>query len=410
MSPGRKNALKRIVFIVALVALCAGVAAGSGTAASFDDTHPCPASGALLVCPAAQVGQPYNLQLIALAGCDTYWWEFTNGGLPPGLSMSSSGLITGTPSATGSTEPWVQVHDLTATMGGPPWCGGDNASQRQFVFNTVAGLSIQQQSVPGGTINKPYSQQLTAISITSLNPVQGSPAQATWSIKSGSLPAGVTLSSSGLLSGTPTAEGSYTFVVQAVGGGNATDTETETLTIRQPIVATTPVAAGQLGPKEEVGVHLQVAQTATGGAGTFTWSVTSGALPTGVNLNGADGTLSGTPTAAGRFAFVETVKDQEGRTSTVNAAIVVAPKLTISTLRLKLAKAGAAYRFTVAKLGGAPPTTWTVRGKLPQGLKFAARTGTLIGAPKKAGKYALTFTAVDSLDVKASRKLTLTVR
>jgi large repetitive protein len=397
--------LKRIAFIVALVALCAGVGASSGTAASFDDTVPCPASGPLLVCPSAQVGQPYNLQLIALAGCDTYWWEFTNGGLPPGLSMSRSGLITGTPTATGSTEPWVQVHDLTAPQGGPPWCGGDNASQRQFVFNTVAGLSIQQQSVPGGTINQPYSQQLTALSITSLNPVQGSPAQATWSIKSGSLPAGVTLSPSGLLSGTPTAEGSYTFVVQAVGGGGATDTETETITVRQPLTLTSQLSRAV---KAEAGVRFTATQTAGGGSGTFTWSVSKGALPAGLTL-APDGSVSGTPATAGHFAFTLTVADSEGRTKSVDVTLVVTKKLTLGKTTLKTAKVGAPYRAKVTFVGGVAPLTWTVHGKLPRGFKIS-RTGQLIGTPTAKGTYHFSVTAQDALGASAKTTLTLVVK
>jgi large repetitive protein len=401
--------LTRIALIVALVALCAGAAAGSGTAASFDDTNPCPASGPLLVCPTGQVGQPYSLQLRALAGCDTYWWEFTNGGLPAGLSMSSTGLITGVPTATGSTEPWVQVHDLTAAQGGPPWCGGDNNSQRQFVFNVVAGLSIQQQSVPGGTVNQPYSQQLTALSVTSINPVQGSPAQATWSIQSGSLPAGVTLSPTGLLSGTPTAEGSYTFVVKASGGSNSVDTETETLTIRQPMVASSPFVNGAAGTKSEVGIPFTAHQNASGGNGAFTWTLASGALPAGLAL-APDGTVSGTPTVPGRFGFIMRVTDGEGRVVNVNGTLVVAAKLAFKTLKLKAAKSGVAYRAKIATSGGVSPMTWTVRGKLPNGVKFAARTATLIGKPKSAGTYRLTFTAIDALQVSAKKTLVLVVK
>src|SRR5438034_7346664 len=57
----------------------------------------------LLVCPAAQVGQPFSLQLRALAGCDLYRWEITNGSLPAGLTISSGGLVSGTPTASGQT-------------------------------------------------------------------------------------------------------------------------------------------------------------------------------------------------------------------------------------------------------------------------------------------------------------------
>ena len=118
--------------------------------------------------------------------------------------MTTDGHITGRPNAATEVRPWVIVHDLLPSEGGYDWCIGDNHSERQFVFRVGPGLSIQDQSVPGGTVGQAYSKQLTALSVTSLNPVQGSPAQATWSIQSGSLPAGVALSPSGMLSGTPT--------------------------------------------------------------------------------------------------------------------------------------------------------------------------------------------------------------
>jgi large repetitive protein len=399
--------MKRFALVAAFAAVVAGVVVMPGSSASFNDSDPCPADGALLVCPKAHVGQPYSLQLLAKAGCDLYRWEVTNGSLPAGLTMSSSGLVTGTPTASGPTQPWVTVHDLLPSEGGYPWCGGDNQSQRQFVFTAVPGLSIQNQSVPGGTMGQPYSVTFTALSVTNTNPVQGSPADATWSVQSGNLPAGVTLSSQGVLSGTPTSEGSYQFVVKAVGGSDTSDTETETLVVRQPIAVSSPFATGT-APKAEVSVPLSVAQTATGGAGTFTWSVSEGTLPAGVVLN-PDGTLSGTPTVPGRFAFVMSAKDQEDRTAKVNATLVVSPKLTIRTLRLKAAKVKRPYRFKVATLGGVAPTTWTVVGKLPKGVKFAPRIGTLLGVPRKAGKYRLTFEAVDSLDVTATKTLTLKV-
>jgi hypothetical protein len=402
--------MKRFAPIAAFVALLVCIAATPSSAASFNDSNPCPAQGPLLVCPKAQVGQPYQLQLIALYGCDTYRWELANGGLPSGLTMSSSGLVSGTPTASGTTQPWVTVHDLTASEGGPPWCGGDNKSERQFVFESVPGLSIDTQAVPAGTIGQAYSVTLTASSITNTNPRTGSPTQATWSIQSGSLPAGVTLTSAGLLSGTPTAEGTFTFVVRAQGGGGSTDTETETLTVRQPVVLSSPFNRGAAATKSEVGVPFTAALTATGGNGAFTWALASGALPAGVQL-GTDGKISGTPTVPGRFTFAIKATDGEGRTATVNGAVTVAAKLTITSLRLKPAQVGHAYRQPIAKTGGVAPVEWKLlRGKLPAGVKLAKKLGLLLGKPTKAGTYRVAVQVVDALGVKSSKTLTIVVK
>ena len=397
--------MKRYALIFGLAALLAGVVAMPGSAASFDDTTPCPASGPLLVCPTGQVGQPYTVQLAAHGGCDIYWWEIPNGSLPPGLKMSSSGLVTGTPTAAADTSPWMTVHDLLPSQGGNPWCGGDNHSERQFVFHVTAGLSIQNQTIPGGTIGQPYSVTLTALSVTNTNPVQGSPAAATWAVQSGNLPAGVTLSSQGQLTGTPSTEGSYTFVVRAQAGGVA-DTETETLTVRQPLVVSSPFQKG--AAKSEVGVRFTAEQTATGGNGTFTWTLASGSLPAGMAL-APSGAISGTPATPGRFALGLRVTDGEGRVATVNGTLVVAPKLAITTLKLKPAKAGHAYRAAISKVGGVAPTVWTVRGKLPKNVKFASKLGVFLGTPTTAGKFRVTVQAVDALGVKAQKTLTLVV-
>jgi hypothetical protein len=397
--------MKRFALSAGLVALLVGIVAMPGSAASFDDSNPCPADGPLLVCPTGQVGQAYTLQLRALFGCDLYRWEIVNGSLPSGLKMSSSGQITGTPTGATKTQPWVVVHDLLPSEGGYAWCGGDNQSERQFVFNVVPGLSIQNQSVPAGTIGQPYSQTLTVHSISNTSQ-PGSPTSATWSIQSGTLPPGVSLSSAGVLSGTPTTEGSYTFVVRAQGGGGAVDTETEVLHVRKPVVVSSPFQAPP-AEKSEVTAPFEAAQSATGGTGTFTWTISGGSLPAGLDL-AADGTISGTPTVPGRFTFVVRVTDSEGRVATVNAILVVAAKLAIKTAKVR-AEVGEALLAKVAKVGGVPPIVWTLTGKVPAGVKFAKKTGTFLGTPRKAGKYPLTLQGVDALDVTTKKKLIIVV-
>jgi large repetitive protein len=400
--------MKRFALTAAFAAVLACMVVMPGSAASFDDSNPCPADGPLLVCPKAHVGQPYSLQLRALAGCDLYRWEITNGALPAGLTISSSGVVSGTPSASGATQPWVTVHDLLPSEGGYPWCGGDNHSERQFVFETEPGLSIQTQSVPGGTVSQPYSVTLTAFSVTSTNPVQGSPAQATWSVQSGNLPAGVTLSPQGVLSGTPTGEGSFTFVVRAVGGGDTSDTETETLTVRQALVATSPFHGAAL--KAEVGIPYTAAVTATGGSGTYSYALTSGTLPEGLQL-GTDGRLAGTPTVPGRYTFGIGVSDNEGRKTTVNGALSVSAQLAILTLKLKPTKVGRVFRSRIETVGGAAPKQWTIlRGKLPPGVNFAKKLGLFLGTPRKAGTYRLTLQVVDPLGATATKNITIVVQ
>jgi hypothetical protein len=394
--------LKRFALIAAFAALLVGAASGSGSAASFTDWTPCPAQYQLLVCPTGQVGQPYNIQLLAHDGCDLYRWEIVNGALPAGLSMSDDGKITGTPTAATETVPWVIVHDRLPSEGGYSWCIGDNHSERQFVFRVAPGLLIDQNGVPGGTIGQPYSQQLSAQSVASLNPRSSSPASPTWKIQSGNLPAGVNFSTSGLLSGTPTTEGPYTFVVRAeAGGGNVVATATYTINVRQPLGLNAVVG------KSEVGIPFTVKPSATGGSGAYTFSV-KGALPAGVTLAN-DGTISGTPTLPGRYGFTLTVSDTESRSKSVAVTLVVKAKLAFKTLELKNAAAGVAYSSKIAMTGGVAPLEWLLTGKVPKGFKIG-KTGLLTGTPTKAGKYRITVTVTDSLDVVAKKTLTLVVK
>ena len=393
--------MKRFALIAAFAARLVSAAAGSGSAASFVDSTPCPAQNQFLVCPTGQVGQSYDIQLKARDGCDLYRWEIVNGSLPSGLKMTDDGHITGTPNAATETLPWVIVHDRLPSEGGYSWCIGDNHSERQFVFRVSPGLLIDQNSVPGATIGQPYSQQLSAQSVASINPRNASPASATWSIKSGNPPAGVTLSSNGVLSGTPTAEGTYTFVVSAAGGGNVVATATYTINVRQPLGLNASFA------KSEVGIPFSVKPTGTGGSGAYTFSV-KGALPAGLTLAN-DGTIAGTPTVPGRYAFTLTVTDNESRSKSMAVTLVVRAKLAFGKVKLKSAAVGAAYRSKIVMIGGVAPLTWTAKGKIPKGFRLGP-TGLLFGTPTKAGTYRFTVTVADSLGAVAKKTLTLVVK
>jgi hypothetical protein len=271
-------------------------------------------------------------------------------------------------------------------------------------------LRIDQNTVPPGTIAQAYSQTLTATQVTALNPPAGPQVNATWSVQSGTLPPGVTLSPAGLLAGTPTAEGSYQFVVQAVNGGTS-DTETYTIVVRQPVAISSPFGNVAKPPKSEVGVPFEAALTATGGSGTYTWALAGGALPTGVAFDTTTAAISGKPATAGRFAFSITATDSEGRVTTLNATLGVAGKLTLKTLALKSAKVGKLYTAKLKTLAGVAPVKWKVLGgKLPIGIRFAKKLGEFSGKARHAGSYRVSVQATDALGVTAKKTFVLLVK
>jgi large repetitive protein len=394
--------VKRFGLLVALATvLAATVVVGGGSAASFDDTGPCPTIGPFFTCPTGTVGQQYSVQLKGKQGCDDYWFEVLSGSLPAGLSMSRGGLISGVPTASGRSDFYVQIHDVTAAEGGPSWCGYDDRSQKQFVINIAAGLSITSESLPAGTVGQPYSQTLSAA-------VGGSPASASWTLRSGALPPGMTLSASGALSGTPTADGSFQVDVTAQAGA-ASDTKSFTIVIRQPIAITQPDEHWAGAHGAEVGISIDAHLNATGGTGTYAWSLDAGSLPSGVAL-GADGTISGTPALAGDYAFTIKASDSEGRTATLDGTVTIAPRLALRTLKLKAARVGHAYSAALRTLGGATPLKFKLLGgKLPRGIHFGKKLGVFVGKPIRQGRYRVLVQVVDAYGVEAQKAFVLVV-
>ena len=241
-----------------------------------------------------------------------------------------------------------------------------------------------------------------------MNPPTGSDVQASWSLESGALPPGLALSPQGLLTGTPTTEGSWGFVIRAQ-NGSTIDSQDYALTVRQPLSVKSPFGPAR-PPSSEVGIRLAKTFTATGGSGPYTWAVASGALPPGVVLDATKGTVAGTPQKAGAFAFSVTATDSEGRVTTSAAALTVAPRLTIRTLRLKPAKVASTYQLKLATVGGVQPVKWSVvSGTLPPGLKLSQKTGTIAGTPRQSGSFRVTLGARDALGAKSQKALVFLV-
>ena len=132
----------------------------------------------------------------------------------------------------------------------------------------------------------------------------------TWAISNESLPAGLTLdTSTGVISGTPATPGTAAFTVQATDSENPAMTATEPLSITvnpAPLAVTTTSLPGAT-----VGGSYRQTLAASGGIAPYTWSVSSGSLPTGLSLNPSTGVISGTPAVLGTSTFTVTVTDAQ---------------------------------------------------------------------------------------------------
>ncbi len=146
---------------------------------------------------------------------------------------------------------------------------------------------------------------------------------------------------------------------------------------------------------------------ASGGTGALTWSVSSGALPTGLTLNTANGVISGTPTAAGTAAFSLTVTDSATPPATITKSLSIEvdttpATLVITTPALPNGFTTSAYSQTLTVAGGTSPYTWSVPpGALPPNITLNATTGVLSGT-MTAGSFNFTVQVTDSSAVPIS--------
>jgi hypothetical protein len=162
----------------------------------------------------------------------------------------------------------------------------------------------------------------------------------------------------------------------------------------------------------------------TGGIPPYTWLTTSGQLPAGLALNLPTGTITGTPTQAGAYAFTTTVRDSQGAAASTGLSLVVAaPKptgppaipgnatpLQITTSALPVGTVRTSYSANLAVTGGVPPYSWsTTGGQLPNGLTLGASTGMVAGTPTMAGSFSFTTQVKDSQAASTSTGFSLNV-
>jgi hypothetical protein len=231
-----------------------------------------------------------------------------------------------------------------------------------------------------------------------------------FSISGGALPPGLAIdATTGLISGTPTTSGTYDFTVYAkVVTDSRSDTKSLQIVVRDALVITAgaPFEAGRA--LDEVRVPFESTLQSSGGSGTYTWALTAGSLPPGVTF--VNGMLSGTPRAAGTYPFAVTLTDTEGRTASIAARISVASRVTVTTAVLRPGRVGKLYGAKLRTSGGVKPIAWKISaGKLPRGVHLRRLLGSLTGVPKNAGRYRVSFEALDSSQVVARKTLTLII-
>jgi large repetitive protein len=246
-------------------------------------TNPATATGA--------TGTAFSQTFTAAGGISPYTFTTTSA-LPAGLTLATTGTLSGTPAATGSFPITVTAKDANNCTG--------NGSVYTLVIS-CGTITVTKPATATGTTGTAFSQTFTA---------SGGISPYTFTTTS-ALPAGLGLASNGTLSGTPTVTGTFPITVTAKDTNNCTGTSAVyTLVISCGAIAVTNPTVTTW----TVNAPFSQIFTATGGTSPYTFTTTS-ALPAGLTL-ATNGTLSGTPTATGTFPITVTAKDANNCTGT----------------------------------------------------------------------------------------------
>ena len=267
--------------------------------------------------PGGSVGAPYAQQLAATGNPSKFTWSISAGSLPPGLALNpADGTISGTPSTAGT---------YTFTVGAN---NGFETGTKQFTV--VISPFIIQPTPPNGEVGTAYTHTFNNIS------------GMTWNIYTGILPPGLSLNrNTGVLSGTPTQTGTYTFTVTAMYAGVAT-TRTFTVEIIGPAA---PVITSKTLPVGEIDTPYDTRLTATGST-PITWRADG--LPDGLTLNPANGRITGVPKETGTFHITVTATNSVGSaTEIVTLVINLSPVLTLNPASPITVYVGLTKEFTV---------------------------------------------------------------
>jgi CSLREA domain-containing protein len=247
--------------------------------------------------PNGRVGVAYGSAVSSSGGSGPYTWTLVSGNPPAGLSLASTGVISGTATTIETATFTVRVTDA---LGG--------TATGTLAITILPSLAISTTSLPIGETNIPYSVQLAATGVTGT---------ASWSLAAGALPAGLTLSTSGLIDGVPTSAGPATVTVRVTDAlGNITKVLSISIAAT-PAITTTSLHAGQTGQN-----YAAVQLTLSGGVAPLTWSLSAGALPAGLTLSNG-GVISGTPTVVETANFTVRVVDALGAAATQALSILV---------------------------------------------------------------------------------------
>jgi RHS repeat-associated protein len=319
--------------------------------------------------------QPYSQHFDAAGGSGHYTWKVVSGTLPPQLTLSSGGDLSGVAHAIGDFTFTVQVDDSHET------------ATRTFTLHVASTLHITTTTLIAGFQGVPYSQTLTA---------EGGVKPYKWAIVKGDLPANFNPlgADDGKLTGTPNASGQFTFTAQVTDALGSTDQASLTLQLNEPAPTLLIDVGPQLAPGQVSFPYSSGLIQVFHAKEPFTFRVVpTTPLPPGLSLDGSNGTyfIRGTPLQSGTFYFGLQCIDADNNNDVKFTRITIVPDY--SFLRIKAppnpltAVVGQDFSYQLQGSGGEPATYfWSLYfggtlKMLPAGLALDQVTGKISGRP-----------------------------
>ncbi len=334
--------------------------------------------------PRGQVGMPYTpTPMLAAGGVATYrWWS---SGLPSGLSLDpATGLLSGSPTASGSFAVVVTTWDTT-----------DVAGSTRYALTVNPKVAISgPATIPTGQVGVTYTTAIVGA---------GGTTPYLWSATG--LPAGLVINpATGAISGSPKVSGTFNVAVTITDAIGATASTSYPLAVNAQLAVSGPATM----PAGVVGVPYSSTVTATGGTTPYAWSATG--LPPGLTINPTSGAITGTPKAPGASAVVVTATDGISATATKSYTVTVTSSLVVTgPATLPGGVVGVVYApTTMTGSGGTAPYVWSATG-LPTGMSIAGPTGIISGTPTVAGNFSVAVTVTDASLSTATSTLALSV-
>ena len=314
-------------------------------------------------------GMVFSYALSASGGVSPYTWSVV-GSMPPGLKLSSGGVISGTPTLAGTYSVVVRVIDQTGAT-----------AQRNLTITIDLPLAISTTSISAVT-SIPFNYAMQAV---------GGVSPYTWT----RLDTGATLTN-GVFTGSYPVAGTYTIPIRLTDAVGTSVTGTLIITVSGASIeiGTTSISAA-------TGVPYSYLLSVSGGVSPYTWT-SAGAMPPGLTLS-SSGLISGTPTQAGTYTVAVTVTDQAGAIAQGNLTMNIGVPLSIVTVSIT-GTTGVPFSYALQAVGGVSPYTWV---RLDTGATLA--NGVLTGAYAAAGSYTVPIRLTDSVGHSVTGNLVVTV-